>query len=135
VKTSASPRIIRVLAVCTVIFNVAGNYCLSVGMRSMGELLSTSPLDYLRPLLNPWVATGVGLLICWLVAQLSLLSWADLTYILPITSTAYALPAVLGAVLLNEHVSATRWAGVALIFTGVLVVGRTHPRTVPEGPI
>src|SRR5262249_12946978 len=64
----------HLLAIAAVVFNVAGNYCLSVGMKQTGELVSVSPLDYLRVLLNPWVAVGVGLLFGWLIAQLSLLS-------------------------------------------------------------
>ena len=67
------------LAAAAVGFNVAGNYCLSVGMRSMGEMVTFAPGQYLHALMNPWVAAGVALLACWLVSQLSLLSWADLT--------------------------------------------------------
>ncbi len=119
----------RLLAVAAVLFNVGGNYCLSVGMKQGGELISTSPVDYLRALLNPWVALGVALLFGWLISQLSLLSWADLTWVLPITAFGYALPAVLGAVFLRERVQPTRWAGVALIVAGVAVVSRTIPRT------
>ena len=119
----------HVLATAAVVFNVAGNYCLSVGMKQTGELVSVAPLDYLRVLLNPWVAVGVGLLFGWLISQLSLLSWADLTWVLPITALGYALPAVLGAVLLHERVHPLRWAGVSLIVCGVAVVIRTIPRT------
>ena len=119
----------RLLAIAAVLFNVAGNYCLSVGMKESGKLVSVAPLDYLRVLLNPWIAFGVALLFGWLIAQLSLLSWADLTWVLPITALGYALPAVLGALFLHERVQATRWAGVALIVSGVAVVSRTIPRT------
>jgi multidrug transporter EmrE-like cation transporter len=121
----------HLLAIAAVVFNVAGNYCLSVGMKQTGELVSVSPLDYLRVLLNPWVAVGVGLLFGWLIAQLSLLSWADLTWVLPITALGYALPAVLGAALLHERVHPVRWAGITLIVAGVGVVIRTIPRSRP----
>ena len=119
----------HLLAIAAVLFNVAGNYCLSVGMKETGKLVSVSPLDYLRVLINPWVAIGVGLLFGWLISQLSLLSWADLSWVLPITSLGYALPAVLGAVLLHERVQPSRWAGISLIVAGVGVVSRTIPRT------
>jgi uncharacterized membrane protein len=129
------PFLIRALAAAAVCFNVLGNYCLSVGMRSIGATVSFSPLDYLRPLLNPWVALGVVLLAAWLISQLSLLSWADLTYVLPITSLAYVLTAILGAFLLHERVSWSRWLGVGFIFFGVMIVTRTRPRTVPAGEL
>jgi uncharacterized membrane protein len=123
---------IRALAVAVIVFNVSGNYFLDVGMRSVGQIVSLSPLDYLRVFGNAYVVSGVILLLVWLLCQLSLLSWADLTYVLPITSVSYVLTAVVGALFLKEHVSAARWLGVSLIVTGVLVVGSTHPRTVPE---
>ena len=100
-------------------------------MRAVGELVSVSPLDYLRPLTNPWVILGIVLLASWLVAQLSLLSWADLTYVLPITASAYVLTTLIGAVALHEHVTAGRWTGVGLIFGGILLVSRTRHRTAP----
>ncbi len=129
--TERSPLVVRTLALAVVAFNASGNYFLSMGMRTMGETVSLSPLAYLRALGNFWVMIGVALLVGWLISQLSLLSWADLSYVLPITSTSYVLAAMLGAALLSEHVSATRWAGVLLIFAGVLVVSRTRPRTAP----
>lgn len=123
---------IRALAVAVIVFNVSGNYLLDVGMRSVGEIVSLSPLDYLRVFGNAYVVSGVLLLLVWLLCQLSLLSWADLTYVLPITSLSYVLTAVVGALFLKEHVSAARWLGVSLIVTGVMVVGSTRPRTAPE---
>jgi drug/metabolite transporter (DMT)-like permease len=126
--------LIRALAVAVVGFNVSGNYFLSVGMRSMGELVSVSPLDYLRALANGWVVLGIVLLMGWLISQLSLLSWADLTFVLPITAISYVITAVLGAVSLKEHVSDIHWVGVLLIFAGVVIVGRTRPRTAPVPP-
>jgi drug/metabolite transporter (DMT)-like permease len=111
--------------------NAGGNYFLSLGMRTVGETVSFSPWAYLRAMANAWVMLGIVLLIAWLVSQLSLLSWADLTFVLPITASSYVLAAILGAVWLGEHVSLSRWAGILLIFGGVLLVSRTRPRTAP----
>jgi drug/metabolite transporter (DMT)-like permease len=109
--------------------NVLGNFALSQGMRHLavfpGSVLSLPGL-----LLNAWVAAGVCLLAVWMVSQLSLLSWADLSYVLPLTSGSYVLTALLGAVALHEYVSPAHWIGIALIFLGVIVVGRTAPQTV-----
>lgn len=122
-------RYIRGLALAVIFFNAAGNYFLSIGMRQLGPLVSGAPLDYIRAIFHPAVLLGVVLLICWLFAQLSLLSWADLTFVLPISALAYVISAVLGAVSLHEHVSPSRWCGIALIGAGVLVVSRTRART------
>ena len=120
---------IRGLAVAVVFFNASGNYFLSLGMRRLGPLVSASPVDYILAIFHPAVLLGVLLLIGWLISQLSLLSWADLTFVLPISALAYVISAILGAISLHEHVSFSRWAGIALISGGVLVVSRTRART------
>jgi drug/metabolite transporter (DMT)-like permease len=122
--------LIRALAVAVVGFSVTGNYFLSIGMRPIGAV-SLSPIAYLRAMTNVWVVIGILLLIGWLVSQLSLLSWADLSYVLPVTGLSYVFSAAVGAWSLKERVSLTHWGGVFLIFAGVLVVGRTRPRTAP----
>jgi len=74
-------------------------------------------------LFRPWVALGVSLLIVWLLSRMTLLSWADLSYVLPVTSLGYVLVAFVGRWLLDERISATRWAGILLIVAGVALVG------------
>lgn len=122
---------IRTLTLAVIGFNVTGNFFLDKGMRRVGEIVSFSPWAYLRAFANPWVVLGVFVLLAWIICQLSLLSWADLTYVVPVTSVSYILLTILGAVSLNEHVSLSRWAGVLLIVGGVMAVGRTRPRTAP----
>ena len=119
----------RIFTAIVVVTNVLGNSLLSLGMRGVGELLTLSPVPYVKALFNPLVAAGVSLLIVWLLSHMALLSWADLSYVLPVTSIAYALAAVVGRVFLHEQISLARWAGVALIVIGVALVGRTVPRT------
>jgi uncharacterized membrane protein len=119
----------RIVTAVVVLSNVLGNSFLSRGMQSVGELISPSPVPYIRALFNPGVAVGVSLLIVWLLSHMALLSWADLSFVLPVTSVAYVLVALVGRFVLHEHVSLTRWAGIALIMIGVTLVGRTAPRT------
>lgn len=119
----------RIFTAIVVLTNVLGNSFLSRGMQSVGELLSLSPLPYIRALFNPWVAVGVSLLVVWLLSHMALLSWADLSYVLPMTSIAYVLVALVGRFLLHEQVSPARWVGVTLIMAGVTLVGHTAPRT------
>lgn len=98
-------------------------------MRDIGRTVSFSPWPYLEALANPWIAGGVVLLAVWFLSQLSLLSWVDLSYFLPVTSVSYVLTAMLGKFFLDERVSFLRWTGIGLITLGVVVVGRTTPRT------
>lgn len=122
---------VRLIGVA-VLTNAAGNFALSRGMRDLGETVTLSPLPYLAALANPWVFTGVCLLSAWLIAQLSLLSRADLSYVLPTTSLSYVLAAVLATIGLGERISAGRWTGILFIALGVWLVARTQPRTGPE---
>jgi uncharacterized membrane protein len=116
-----------VTAAVVILSNVSGNFFLSAGMRRVGDV--SAPADYLLALFHPLVALGVALMVLWMLAHMALLSWADLSFVLPITSVGYVLTAVAGRYLLNEHISPSRWAGIALIMTGVVLVGRTPART------
>jgi uncharacterized membrane protein len=114
------------VAVCT---NVLGNFALSHGTHQLSQRLSLSVASMFTALLNGWVVGGICLLLIWMLAQLSLLSWADLTFVLPLTAGSYVLTALLGALVLHESISAIHWIGIGLISTGVLIVGSTSPRT------
>ena len=82
-----------------------------------------SPLALIGALFHPWVALGVALLIAWTASHMALLSWADLSYVLPVTSIAYVLTAFVGKWFLGETVSLKRWTGIVLVTAGVIVVG------------
>ena len=113
-------------AAFVVLSNVFGNFFLKRGMPPQ----LVSPLDYIEVLFQPWVALGVLLLVLWMMSRMALLSWADLSYVLPVTSIGYVLVAVCGKLLLHEMISGRRWAGIALIVAGVALVGGTTPQTV-----
>jgi drug/metabolite transporter (DMT)-like permease len=101
--------------------------------RGMPAELPT-PLSYITALFQPWVTLGVLLLILWMASRMALLSWADLSYVVPITAVGYVLVALVGRLLLHEQISAKRWTGIVLIMAGVaLVGGGSAPQTAPRG--
>jgi drug/metabolite transporter (DMT)-like permease len=112
-----------VLAAVTV-FGALGDPLLSHGMKQIGGLSLRNFSTLILAVFNPWVAGGVALLLGFFIAYLTALSWADLTYVLPATSLAYVLLALVAKFVLHEHVSATRWAGIVLISAGVAFVAR-----------
>jgi drug/metabolite transporter (DMT)-like permease len=122
----------RIFTALVVVSNVLGNFSLTWGMRQVGRVLSLSPWPYIAALVNPWVALGVALLIVWLISQMTLLSWADLSYVLPVTSVGYVLVALVGRFFLHEEISSGRWIGIGLIMMGVMLVTKTAPRSEPE---
>ncbi len=118
-----------------VISNTLGNLFVALGMNAMPEFRPDQFLHYARSILsNGWFLGGVLLLIFWMVAQLSMFTWADLSYVLPMTASAYAFTAILGKFFLGEQISAERWAGIVLISFGVLLVAETPPWTHASPP-
>ena len=82
-----------------------------------------SALHMLLAIFTPWVALGIALLILWLLSRMVLLSWADLSYVLPVTSLGYVANALMGHFFLGEHITTARWSGTLLIVAGTVLVG------------
>ena len=121
-----------ICAAVVVLSNVFGNFFMKRGMPA--EL--STPLEYITVLFQPWVALGVLLLVLWTVARMALLSWADLSYVLPVTAIGYVLVALVGKLLLHEQISIQRWAGITLIVAGVaLVSGASAPQSRTTGDV
>jgi drug/metabolite transporter (DMT)-like permease len=74
-----------------------------------------------------WLA--IFFLIGFMVSYMTVLSWADYSYVMPAGAFGYAVLTLLAVVFLHESVSPRRWIGVVLICVGVLLVGQTKPRT------
>ncbi len=115
------------LTLVVVLTNVLGNFSLSWGMKH--SIYGLTPLGVLRTVFTPWVLAGIALLILWLLTRLTLLSWADLSFVLPVTASGYVLTVLLGRYVMNEDVSWQRWAGTILIVAGTSLVGATQPKT------
>jgi drug/metabolite transporter (DMT)-like permease len=109
----------------------AGNSSMAWGMKQVPERMSINPALYLRAMLNPFVAIGVGALILALLTRMALLSLADLSFALPVTAVGYVIAVFLGKVFLHETVTHQRWLGTLLIFAGAALVGSTAPDTTP----
>ena len=105
--------------------NVFGDFLMKRGLPSTSQL--NTPLQYIGMLFQPWVAAGVALLILWQMSRMALLSWADLSYVLPVTSIGYVAVALLGKALLNEQITVRRWTGITLIVAGVALVSGDTP--------
>jgi uncharacterized membrane protein len=123
---SAHPRA-KLLTVIVVLSNVLGNLALSIGMKTAP--VAEGLLGYVRAFFSPIVLAGVMLLILWMLSRMTLMSWADLSYILPITAIGYVLSAIVGKIFLAEHISTMRWAGTLFISAGIMIVGRTKAKT------
>ena len=118
------------LAICA---QTLGDVMLTKGVKSVGEINTLDPAKLfaigVQVFTTPYVWLGIALLSVFFGLYLIALSWADLSFVLPVTAFGYALNALLSWRLLGEHVSAVRWAGTLVICIGVAVVSRTEQRT------
>lgn len=119
-RTKASALALSLLVIA---LNNFGNLILAYGMRQLPETVTANPLDYIRAMFHPFVALGIVLLIGWMLTRMALLSWADLSFVLPVTATGYVLNMVLSQTVLHETVDARSWAGAVLITAGAALAG------------
>jgi len=106
------------------IFAALGDSLLSYGMKQVGNVPLQHVSSLLLAIINPWVALGILLLLGFFACYMTALSWADLTYVLPASSLGYVLLALIARFALHEHVTVTRWLGIALVSSGVGFVTR-----------
>jgi len=104
----------------------AGNVFLSLRMKEIGS----SPWFALIPraIESPTLWFGIALLIVSFILFAAVLSWADLSFVVPAVSMEVVVNVVFANYFLQEVVSPTRWAGVFLISMGVILVLRSERR-------
>lgn len=112
-----------------VIAQAVGNTCLSKGMKTLAAAtpaIETLSLGLLVDAMGtPLIWVGILCLILFFGCFTALLSWADLSFVLPASSAGYILNVAFASYFLGEPVSATRWAGTFLIVVGVVLVSRS----------
>jgi len=122
-----------VLLFLLVFLGSVGNTILSKGMKDIGDLdvsrVAALESGAARVLSSGTVWLGIAFMLLFMVCHMLVLSRADFSFVMPFSAIAYALVPLLGYLFLGEHVSASRWAGIILIFLGVLLINRTPHRT------
>ena len=125
------------LILLMVIFGPLGDVLLGKGMKRVGALADWSPTSVGHLLSRAFgsgvVWLGIGFLLAFFISYMLVLSWADYSFVQPASAMGYAVVALLGYLLLGEHISTLRWTGVLTICLGVLLVGHTPPRTTEMG--
>ncbi|MBI3300444.1 MAG: EamA family transporter [Elusimicrobia bacterium] len=102
------------------------NVLTSRGMQAMGPLEDCRPGPLLRyglgAVSNKWVLLGLMAGMANFMLWLIVLSWADVSWALPMNAVEYAVTAGLAAWWLKERVAVRRWLGIGLISGGVACV-------------
>ena len=121
-----------VMILAMVVCANTGDLLLKRGMTKIGAVeISASGLQqaFLATITNGSIWIGIVFLTGFMLSYMTVLSWADYSYVMPAGAFGYALLTLLAVVFLHENVSPRRWVGVVLICIGVLLVGQTRPRT------
>lgn len=95
------------------------------GMQKVGDV-SFRPKALLRALgrmfRNPYLIAGICCLAISFFSFISLLSYADLSFVVPLTAIGYITNTVGARFFLKERISKARWAGTLLVAFGVAII-------------
>ena len=103
-----------------------GETLLSYGMKRNGQINLAVSSQWghlvLTVVRNPYVLAGVVFLAVFFFLYLAALSWADLSFVMPLTAMSYIFAALLAKFMLKEELSWFRWAGTLVITLGIILV-------------
>jgi drug/metabolite transporter (DMT)-like permease len=109
-----------------VFVGTGGELAVTRAMKDIGEVHDFSPRNLLRVLARAfsagWMWFGVLLMAIAFFALLAMLSWENVSFVIPVTALSYVAGALGGKFLLGERVTPMRWLGVLLVCLGVALV-------------
>ncbi len=115
-----------VWVVVVVLSNTTGDVLSAKGMSERGEIRHFDPSAIRRVLryivTNRDVLLGIATNAVSYFAFLALVSVAPLSFAVPATALSYVFKTLLAQFILHENVNRSRWIGVALVSTGILMV-------------
>ncbi len=109
-----------------VVAGTAGELCVSRAMKEIGEVHDFRPLSLIKVILRAlhikWMWIGVGLMTIGFFSLLAILSFDNVSFVVPVTALGYVAGALGGRFFLGERVNWRRWAGILLVCVGVTLV-------------
>lgn len=114
-----------VLLAFLIIFSSLGEILSAHGMKQVGELSFRPRLlvqSLQRIFTNRSLFGGVACLAVSFFSFLSLLSYADLSYVIPLTALSYLTNTLGSKFLLHEKISPARWWGTGFVTLGVAII-------------
>lgn len=115
------------ISLAVIIFaGTGGELAVTHTMKRIGEVKTFYPHHLLRVIGRAfrigWMWVGLALMTISFFSLLTVLSWENVTLVVPVTALSYVIGAFGGKFLLGEHIEPRRWLGVALVCLGVLLV-------------
>jgi len=118
--------ITAIMVLVIVLSNSAGDVCITRGMKQVGEVSTLNPRELLsiikKVLTNRDFLSGIFFLTISFFSFLAVLSWADLSFIIPATAIVYVVSVIGAKIFLQEEINNLRWAGTILVCLGVALV-------------
>jgi drug/metabolite transporter (DMT)-like permease len=109
-----------------IVAGTGGELCVSRAMKSIGEVHDFSPKSILsflgQSLRLPWMWIGVALMTVGFFSLLAILSFQEVSFVVPVSALSYAAGAFGAKAFLGERISANRWMGIAVVCVGVTIV-------------
>ena len=108
-----------------ILAGTGGEILVAHAMKQAGRAQTatrSAVIPVLERAFRPVMWMGLALQALAFFALLALLSWADLSFVVPATALSYVVGAAGSALFLRERVNRTRWAGVLLVCLGVAVM-------------
>lgn len=109
-----------------IVAGTGGELCVSRAMRTVGEVHDFSPkalLNFvLRALRMAWMWIGVAMMTLGFFSLLAILSFQDVSFVVPVSALSYAAGAFGAKAFLGERVNRNRWLGIAVVCIGVTIV-------------
>jgi drug/metabolite transporter (DMT)-like permease len=110
----------------TVLANTGGEIAVTRAMKDFGEVKNF----HLAALLSlfgqvsrsAWMWLAIALLTLGFFSLLTVLSWADVSFVIPATAFSYVVGGLGAKFLLGERLAPARWAGIVLVALGVGLV-------------
>lgn len=115
------------LMVLLIVFtNAAGDVLITRGMKDVGDVSASGLRQGIamarQALCSRHFMLGFLCLAASFFAFLAVLSWADLSVVVPATSIVYVVTLMGAKFFLNEEIDRMRWAGTVLVCLGVALV-------------
>jgi drug/metabolite transporter (DMT)-like permease len=109
-----------------VIAGTGGELCVSRAMKQIGEVHDFRPAALVRVFLRAvrvkWLWIGIGLMTVGFFSLLAILSFENVSFVVPVSALGYVAGALGGRFFLGERVNWRRWAGILLVCAGVTLV-------------
>jgi multidrug transporter EmrE-like cation transporter len=122
-------RMLIGLILASVTFAAIAQVTLKMGMNNVTEAnggqLAISGDSFKQILSSGLVWLGLGIFGISAVLWLFALSRTSLSFAYPFAALGYVIIVLASILLLHEHVPPLRWAGVAFIVTGIVLVAQT----------